>query len=333
MDVKPPKVFAWTADFTGCGYYRTGLPMYGLRGIGWDAEASNKMLDEYVVGASVIIGQRVSLPGPSQRWQSMVETGLWRTIYEVDDDFFHVDRSNVGAYDYYGKPQILENIRLNAAAADMVTVTTEPLAEVMRQFNDNVVVIPNFIDEKFLDYESTSDPEFVNVGWAGSTTHFMDFKDTNRMLRKAAERLPETRFVFAGGDYGMNAFPEGRYKHLPYQFILEDHFMNVSQFDIGLAPLKRHVFNDSKSWIKALEYGALGLPMIASNVTPYRAFVKDKETGFLVRQEYDWIKYITALVKDEDMRKEMGAAAKALAAENTIQKNVNLWADAINSLL
>ena len=40
--------------------------------------------------------------------------------------------------------------------------------------------------------------------------------------------------------------------------------------DIAVAPLVDHPFNRAKSALKLLEYGALALPVVATDIEPYR---------------------------------------------------------------
>jgi glycosyltransferase involved in cell wall biosynthesis len=93
-------------------------------------------------------------------------------------------------------------------------------------------------------------------------------------------------------------------------------------------PLRPHVFNDSKSAVKALELAALGVPCIASNVGPYAGFVRHGETGFLASRRHEWHHYLQQLL-DPAVRKEMGAKARALATKNTIERNAHLWEKAL----
>jgi glycosyltransferase involved in cell wall biosynthesis len=65
---------------------------------------------------------------------------------------------------------------------------------------------------------------------------------------------------------------------------------------------------------------------------PYREFVRDGETGYLVRTGEEWAKRITDLIHDEAARDEMGAAAKKVAAKYTMQGNWRLWQDAYESV-
>jgi glycosyltransferase involved in cell wall biosynthesis len=69
----------------------------------------------------------------------------------------------------------------------------------------------------------------------------------------------------------------------------------------------------------------LGIPVIASDYGPYAEFVDHGVTGLLARSDHDWGRHLRALVEDEAMRTEMGAAARTQAAEWTIEANASQW--------
>jgi glycosyltransferase involved in cell wall biosynthesis len=98
--------------------------------------------------------------------------------------------------------------------------------------------------------------------------------------------------------------------------------------DIGVIPLRSTPFNDARSFVKALELAALGIPVVASDVPAYRGFVEHGVTGFLAAGPTDWRRYLTELVADPDLREQMGKAARELAAQHTIQTGWRKWADA-----
>lgn len=56
-------------------------------------------------------------------------------------------------------------------------------------------------------------------------------------------------------------------------------YKHLGRFTVGLAPLKSDTFNASKSWIKALEYGAMDSPAVCVDHVPYREL---KEDGYPV---------------------------------------------------
>jgi glycosyltransferase involved in cell wall biosynthesis len=72
--------------------------------------------------------------------------------------------------------------------------------------------------------------------------------------------------------------------------------------------------------------------VIASDVGPYRDFITDGETGFLIRYEHEWLKRMSELASDSALRERMGAAARARAREHTIEGNWGLWEKAYADL-
>jgi glycosyltransferase involved in cell wall biosynthesis len=82
-----------------------------------------------------------------------------------------------------------------------------------------------------------------------------------------------------------------------------------------------------------MEYGALGIPVVASDVTPYRDYVIDWVTGFLVNGPWEWARRLRELVHDDAMRAEMGRNAKQEAARHTIQTGYKDWQIAYEGIL
>jgi glycosyltransferase involved in cell wall biosynthesis len=110
-------------------------------------------------------------------------------------------------------------------------------------------------------------------------------------------------------------------------------YYKTIDFDIGLAPLEPSLFVRCKSHIKALEYAALGIPCIASDVEPYRQFVIHGVTGYLCKRAHDWVYYLRDLISDDAMRLEMGAQARKWASQWTIQEHWVDWEQAYKSVL
>lgn len=92
-------------------------------------------------------------------------------------------------------------------------------------------------------------------------------------------------------------------------------------------------FVSHNSHIKALEYAARGIPVIASDSESYRDFVLHGVTGFLVKYEHEWVKYMSELAADDGLREAMGAKAREHARQFTIEQGWRLWQSAYSSLL
>jgi len=93
---------------------------------------------------------------------------------------------------------------------------------------------------------------------------------------------------------------------------------NYAKFDISLAPIKNHIFNEMKSQLKVIEAGFYKKALVASNFGPYTIDLKhglNKGTfvsggnALLVdvdRNGVDWAKYIEKLMKNPNLVKDLG---------------------------
>jgi glycosyltransferase involved in cell wall biosynthesis len=292
------------------------------------AEASVNMFPPAEREAQLFVGQRVCMPGPSRKWNKLKRDGK-ALVFEIDDDLWNVHPSNKAPYKFFGRPDVRERLTHNVKISDLVTVTNEHLADEIRKINPNVVVLPNVIAGHLLEHERERTGK-LTIGWAGSSTHEGDLKVAASHVRRFLSKNPFVDMHFIGTDYSKMIGREARFT--PWTDEVTSYQRSID-FDIGLAPLERTHFNASKSYVKALEYAALGIPIVASDYGPYHEFVEHGVTGFLVKTDFDWMKYLRILVEDEDLRLAMGKAARAKAAEFTMEKNAYLWRDAYCDLV
>lgn len=261
-------------------------------------------------------------PGVRQMEQMQGKTAM---VYETDDDMLQVDPSGLPhLYDENMRSTIRRCLRL----ADMVTVSTPYLAEQIEEFNDNVVVLQNHINGELIVESERWQKELptrpLTVGWQGGTSHLMDMVTIADPLRQVLADNPDVEMHFAGFDYSPLVKRTCRWS--TWQPDVWEHYKATSHFDIALAPLADHPFNRSKSHLKALEAAAMGQPIVASDSLPYRDFVIDGKTGFLVSSEEDWYARINELIHDDDMRAEMSVAARDVARDWQIQETGwRLW--------
>lgn len=321
------RIFGWH-DQSGCGWYRIRLPLGELAEHGHDVVT---MLGSEVDAAEaakwpLIVGQRMDKYDALPQWRRLRIRS--RLVYEVDDDVFSTEPVNSMAHRVYARRDVQDAVTHAAEVADLVTVTTEPLAEIMRRINPNVAVLPNHIPASLLSMERPRRDRPV-VGWAGGASHGADMAMVAPQLRRLLDRHPVDLHLI-GTDYRPTIGRECRFTRWSDDPMA--YYGNID-FDIGIAPLTEGVFNASKSHIKALEYAALGIPVVASDVEPYRGFVVDGVTGYLVRHEYEWFKRLRELVNDQAAREEMGAKAKQVAAGWTIESGWRLWEQAYGRLM
>ena len=333
------KIFAGHDGGSGCAYYRIIQPLGELAGHGHDITVMSSDLNvqqdpvtrEQMAAHDIVV---------AQRWDNHAGLGTWRRlkascglVYETDDDLFSVEAVNWQAYSKYSRPDVVDAATHSLEVADLVTVSTPYLAEVMSKYNRNVTVLPNSIPASVLDLPAPYG-ERPAVGWHGGASHGLDIQVIARPLRTFLDRHPGWDAVLLGQDY-RPTIGHDRCGFIPWVHVTDDPagFYSGIDWDIGLAPVLHTTFNRSKSYIKALEYAARGIPVIATDIEPYRDFVLHGVTGFLVKYDHEWLKYLTELANDEGLRKSMGAKAKEHARAFTIEENWPLWEKAYQSVL
>lgn len=287
--------------------------------------------------ADIVVAQRANSFEGMGTWRRF-STPTCRTVYENDDDIWNITRENAAAYESYKEGGMSREVVLRlTSTANLVTCSTPHLGDLHRELAPGtpVVVLPNYIPEFVLSMKHDDRQGRPRLGWMGGASHNRDIHMATGAVRRFMKRFPGWDLVIGGTDYRRAfACPPERSFHIPWIHVCDDPdvFYRAIDFDIGICPLLDTQFARSKSAIKALEYMARGMPVVASDVEPYRRFIKHGETGFLVKHEHEWLSTLCELARDEKLRLEMGARAHAWAAEHTIEKHYMEWVNAYSML-
>lgn len=337
------KIFAGHDGGSGCSWYRMEMPLRELEAASDDIEVTfagaGYGKGPPPVTASMLQGHDVIV---AQRWNTHKGLGVWRRarspysrlVYELDDDVLSVTPDNWNAYQLYRKPEIRDAVIHAAETADLVTVSTGPLAAVMRQFCPDVAVVPNAIPGWVLALPRTPRAR-PRIGWTGGASHGVDIGLVADPVRRFLRRHPGWDLHIGGTDYRPTfAAPADRMFYGKWVQVNEDPegFYSSIDFDIGLCPVQPTVFNDSKSAIKAIEYGARGIPAICSDVPAYRPVIEHGINGFLVKRDHEWLKYASELAADDGLRDRMGEAAREMARRHLIEDRWRDWEAAYRGL-
>lgn len=321
------KAFGWAADEGGCAYYRLQAPFRALAELGHTTGHAIRYTADWD-DADVIIGARVCNPGPSQRWQEWAGRGR-RLVYDVDDDYFHVDPDSP-AWSQYARQDVQRRIVQNAAAADAVTVCSPRLLEVMRAYNPRTVYVPNGLPAEILSWGRPDRGGPLVLGWAGTPATAADLATVARRLCRFLDRHPDVEMHTVGlsaDEVAGAGLRHERVRVTPWVAGTEAYLQTIAEsFDVWVAPYRASMFNRAKAPTKGLEAAFLGIPIVASDIEPYARFVKQRETGLLVRQDHEWDHALHALVTDSKARVRFGRAAKELAAaEHTVESIAPQW--------
>ncbi|MDC1420900.1 glycosyltransferase family 4 protein [Gammaproteobacteria bacterium] len=100
------------------------------------------------------------------------------------------------------------------------------------------------------------------------------------------------------------------------QWSKETEIEDLQGIDIGIYPLTQDKWVLGKSGLKAIQYMALGLPTIATNVGTNPSIIKHMENGLLVKTEQEWILALQNLIEMPDLRAKIGIKARKTIEEN-----------------
>lgn len=151
--------------------------------------------------------------------------------------------------------------------SDRLIVTTQPLADLYGKHVPDVWIMPNTLGETWRDLRREPQArQRLRVGWVGAGQHRGDLDLVNEVVRRLA---PEVDWVFMG----MHTPEMAPYLKEFHGFVaIADYPKKIASLDldIAIAPLEDNRFNQCKSNLRLLEYGAMGWPVVCSDVYPYR---------------------------------------------------------------
>ena len=154
----------------------------------------------------------------------------------------------------------------------------------------------------------------MRIGWAGAPQHAGDLAFLEPVMRATSDladwvflgMCPEQLRPLAAEVSRMAPFEQ-------YPAALAG-----AGLDLAIAPLADHAFNRCKSHLKVLEYGILGLPVIAADLEPYR-----HAPAQLVPCDdpQAWIAEIRRFLGDPGLRAERGQVLREWVRNNHMMEH------------
>lgn len=338
-----PSVLALVGKQTACEMWRVWQPYKQLQLHGYPAEwgwKDDRRTSDFWTLFDAVVLCRLSWYGSTRRtarkWFDLVKRAGKRVFYEVDDDLFsplmvRQQKAGIAAHETV---EALEAQRRESvwtmAQCDGVTVSTQRLASVVRQYTDKpVAVVPNAIDAEWfrlVQRQGKRPVEGPTVGWAGGNRPDADLKEMAVAWGRIAERYPQVTFIVFGHQPWVISehVPEPRLKRLPWRSQF-DYPLGLVGIDVGCCPLEARHFNTCKTPIKAWEYALSGAAVVASP-TVYGQCVEDGRSGYLATTADEWEAALSVLVENPHARRGLAAGLEADVLEKwSLKRNYWRW--------
>lgn len=291
-----------------------------------DAIINEKIFD-------VIVIQRLN-PYITQVLKRAKKLGI-KVIYETDDDFLDLSSDNP-SYNYIMGNK--DNIQKVIENADVITTSTPELADRLKKAGrKNVEIIKNYHTNNIVSFKPFKQRETIKIGYFGTFTHSDDLEMIHNVILRVKDILSDRDIEFEIVGISNNESEWYLTKQLPYYPMSASTFTKwlhrEVDWDIGIAPLTNTNFNKCKSELKYIEYTALGIPTVASNLNSYSEAITDGVDGFLANTEDEWVNKLLQLIQNPELRKNIVKNARENILENySLNERVKQWDKIFKSL-
>lgn len=354
------RVYFVTSGMRGCYNVRCLLP---LMENGWDGditsfvdntERSAESKGQGATAADVVVFHRPENPKYLELARALKQAGK-KIVFDNDDTY--KDSETVTLNEYITKERVEKGLKaINASIdtfikeADMVTTSTEFLANEYRELHDNVVVLPNCVDPFYFDEPLRNDGDKVRIGITGSVGLTADLEVLAPIFRHYAEDDRVQLVFFSLHKKGertkiINEIYTNEYKTLgelnvEFHGLVPAHEyydkLNELRLDIQIIPRHDAYFTRCKSNIKFLESSILEIPVVAQGFADGNSAYQGKDEPYLLiaQNQEEWIEQIDKLIEDKELRQSMGKKAREYVEEEySIENKAHLWEEAYSKII
>lgn len=257
----------------------------------------------------LFIFREISLIGPALP-ERLVARQKIPIIYDIDDPIFVPYRSPMN--NWASLLKFSKKTHKIFELSSHIIAINRLIADYAAQYNPNVTVIPNCIDiEKYTPRENGNSIDGkARLVWIGSESTMPNLQEIAASLRKIQAKTSAPLIVIGAGE----AKIEGVEIEMR-QWSAATEVSDLQDGDIGLLPLSDLEWNNWKFFFKAIQYMAVGIPVIARRMGSNDEIIEDGVSGFVVETEAEWFDRIALLLENHSLRKRMGEAARRRVIE------------------
>lgn len=237
-----------------------------------------------------------------------------KIIYDFDDAIWLTDKKNETA--------LVKTLRSRSKVSSIcrwshtISCGNEYLRQYALRFNSNAFLNPTTIDteqvhNRALHSHAGRPGERIMIAWTGSHSTRKYLYLLEAVLRGIQEKFSEVDLlVIADKPPEMN-LPRIVFKPWSNQTEITD----LAQADIGIMPLPDDEWSKGKCGFKALQYMALEIPAVVSNVGVNPEIIQDGKNGRLCDSTESWMWALEELITNPERRAQLGQAGRQTVSD------------------
>ena len=258
----------------------------------------------------VIIHRQVSLLGPAIYERLLARTGT-PIIFDFDDAIWLTGPGSANGM--FSRLSFQRKTATICRLASAVVVGNRFLAEYARRYSKHVYVVPTTVDldTSPLQPPISSDGPF-RIVWAGSHSALQHLEVARRPLERFAQMQQTVLRVICSTP------PSHPFEGVELEFVpwsAEGEALKLARSHVGIMPLPDNEFSRGKCGLKALQYMAVGRPVVVSPVGVNADIVRHGENGLLASTEEQWVQALQALAASPPLRQRLGLAGRSTVEE------------------
>lgn len=251
---------------------------------------------DFKPGVLMLHRQFVNDPNMQQALEQLIAKG-WVVISDMDDDPRHwagfVDS------DFYAY-----------RAVHAVTVSTEPMAKLMVQWNPNVQVLPNALPY-LPELPSSTTPKIDGKFrvFFGALNRLPEWQTIEADMNLLVLRNPQLEWVIVHERAVYDSLPETCQKVFYPTLTHDDYLTLLASCDIALLPLNDTPFNRLKSDLKLIEACACACVPIAARFL-YAEDPRHANIALFAEQQSDYAHHLVSLLNNPELLEAMKTAGR-----------------------
>jgi L-malate glycosyltransferase len=153
----------------------------------------------------------------------------------------------------------------------------------------------------------------IVIGWTGthSSKKYLDI--LKNVFIEIKKKYPKSEIkIISNFNYQINNIEINN-----TSWSKETEIKDLLEIDIGIYPLSLDKWVEGKSGLKALQYMALGIPVVATSIGMSKKIIDNMKNGILVNnKDKEWVNAIELLIQDYNLRNLIGNNSRKTVYEN-----------------
>lgn len=211
--------------------------------------------------------------------------------------------------------------------ADLVVCGNKYIEEHAKKINKSTIIIPTVIDTDNIKVKHVNKiRDKVIIGWIGNPGNTKYIYDVLKQIDK--RRKIQVHFILIGAKkFDISEFHNIKINF--YDWNIKTEYELLKKCDAGIMPLNDSEWSKGKCGLKLLQYMAVGIPGIGSDVGVNNQIIIEDKNGWLVKNN-DWNSAIDKLIENKEKLSKM-----SIFCRNFVEKNysINAYKNIFNQTL